>query len=240
MKPVIEESLSIDGVPVVRMESEFLRVDVAPSVGGRIVSLTEMASNHQFLWNNPNLVLEKLPPGSEYDPHFYGGIDELLPNDIPEPHNGVESPDHGELWTLALDHRLEQESLVLAGILPLCGLAYERRITLCADSPHLDLDYRIHNPTDERRVFLWKLHAALNIGPGDRIVCPAHTAQVVDLDWSRWNSLDPAAWPAIEGQRADAEQRAVLSHGMLGLISSVFSSPARRSTRRPSWSCWPV
>jgi hypothetical protein len=193
----------IDQVPIVRVESEFLRVEVAPSVGGRIVSLVDKKSGYDFLWRNANLRLEKLDAYSEYDPNFYGGIDELLPNDIPEEINGLSSPDHGELWTTALDHRIEGDELIVNGTLPLCGLAYERRMALHEQSPQVEIHYRIANPTTEERRFLWKLHAALNIEAGDQILCPARTAQVPDLAWSRWQNLEPFAWPLIDGQRAD-------------------------------------
>jgi galactose mutarotase-like enzyme len=200
---VIKEGLSIDGKPIVRMENDHLQVDVAPGVGGKVVSVFHKASGHEFVWHNVHLELELLPPHSEYDPNFYGGIDELLPNDIPETINGVECPDHGELWTLALDHRLDGEALVLTGTLPLFGLRYERRMALRAGGPYIDLDYRIENVAGQRREFLWKLHAALNIRPGDQIECPARTAQVPDLEWSRWRTVEPFDWPDVEGQRAD-------------------------------------
>ena len=37
----IQDGLEVDGTPVVRLESDHLRVDVAPSVGGRIISVVE-------------------------------------------------------------------------------------------------------------------------------------------------------------------------------------------------------
>jgi hypothetical protein len=40
-----------------------------------------------------------LERGADYDSNFYGGIDELIPNDIPENIDGIDDPDHGELWT---------------------------------------------------------------------------------------------------------------------------------------------
>ena len=198
-----DKNLSIDGIPIVRLENDYLQVDVAPVVGGRVVNILEKSSGHQFLWRNQKLKLERLEPGAEYDPNFYGGIDELIPNDIPETLNGLECPDHGELWTMALDSEIAGETLVLSGMLPIFGLRYERRMTLRPDSSYIDIDYRIQNPSEERREFLWKLHAALNIEPGDRIVCPASTAMAPDLDYSRWHSEKPFAWPEIEGQRAD-------------------------------------
>ncbi len=199
----IREDLSRDGTPLVRLENDLLRLDIAPGIGGRGVSLIHRPTDYEFLWCNQALKLEALDPFSEYDPNFYGGIDELLPNDIPEMVNGVNSPDHGELWTTTFDYRVDGDALVLAGGFPIIGLTYERRIALRDGEPIVELGYRITNPTAERKVFLWKLHAALNIEPGDRIVCPAGKAVVPDLEWSRWHTLEPFNWPDIEGQRAD-------------------------------------
>ncbi len=199
----IQEGLTIDRAAIVRLENERLLVDVAPGVGGKIVNIVDKASGYQFLWHNARLELARLPAGSEYDPNFYGGVDELMPNDIPEPVNGLDSPDHGELWTMALNYHIEGDSLILSGVLPIAGLSYERKISLRPDSPHIDLDYRVENPTGQRREFLWKHHAALAIEPGDRIECPARIARAVDLDWSRWHTLEPFTWPDIEGQQAD-------------------------------------
>ena len=200
---VFKEDELIDGIPIVRVANDFLQVDVAPGVGGRIVNLVEKSSNHQFLWHNTALKLEKLEPGAAYDPNFYGTIDELIPNDIPEIINGIECPDHGELWTASLDYRIDGETLVLSGTLPIFGLRYERRMTLASNSHTINLDYHIENISGARREFLWKLHSALTIGAGDRIICPAHAAVVGDLEYSRWSSTQPFRWPYVEGQRAD-------------------------------------
>lgn len=192
-----------NGLTVLRMENALLELEVAPELGGRILTLRERATGYQFLWKNPKLALEKLPAGSEYDPHFYGGIDELLPNDMPEHLNGVASPDHGELWTQTLRHASTPDGLILEGELPLCGLTYRRELRLCPDRPVVELRYRIGNPTGERRSFLWKLHAALKLEPGDEILCPARTAVVADPQWSKWGDCAPFAWPEVQGQRAD-------------------------------------
>ena len=56
-------------------------------------------------------------------------------------------------------------------------------------------DYRIGNTTSAERHFMWKLHVALAVGPGDRITRPAATARVADSVWSRCRSIEPFAWP---------------------------------------------
>lgn len=196
----IRQDLQLDGVPVVRLESAQLQVDVAPRVGGRVVRLIDRKSGYDFLWRNDNLPLELKPTGSEYDPNFYGGIDELLPNDLAEPINGVDCPDHGELWTTPLTLDISGGCLTMRGRLGRFGLEYQRQMRLRPDSPWLDFKYRIANSTDQPRHFLWKLHAALAAQEGDLIECPARQAQIVDPAWSRFKTTAPFPWPKLEGR----------------------------------------
>jgi hypothetical protein len=193
----------LDGIPITRIESAHLRVDIAPSVGGRIVSLVEKSTGHEFLWRNASLSLRAMPSGSEYDPNFFGGIDELLPNDIPERIDGVDCPDHGELWTTPLGCVRVGDGVRLSGVLPLTGLAYEKELSLRPDSPHMDIRYRITNPTAQRRHFMWKLHAAMAVRPGDVIDCPARTGRVADPAWSRFSTTEPFDWPNVGGRMAN-------------------------------------
>lgn len=194
------DGLNLDGIPILRMESNFLKVDVAPEVGGRIVSLVEKRTGYEYLWRNPSTHLRVLPARSEYDPNFFGGIDELLPNDIEETINGVACPDHGELWTMPLKSEINGDRIKLRGTLSNFGLEYEREMFLRQNGLGIDLAYRISNPTLQPRSFLWKLHAALNIVAGDVIDCPAYRAQAVDLAWSRRKTLVPFDWPIFDGQ----------------------------------------
>jgi hypothetical protein len=168
------DQFDYDQIHIVRMENSSLRVDIVPGIGGRVVSLFNKTMEREFLWVSQGVALCPSQPGDAYDPVFYGGIDEVIPGDFPEQIGGLDCPDHGELWTLPLDYRIEQDALVLLGVLPRWGLAYQKRITLggAERSPWIDVDYRIENRTNERRVFLWKLHAAIKIQAGDWIDCP--------------------------------------------------------------------
>jgi galactose mutarotase-like enzyme len=224
------DGLSLDGVPLVRLESDHLRVDIAPSVGGRIVSLVETAGGHEFLWRNCALPLKALPAGSEYDPNFFGGIDELVPNDMLETLDGVDCPDHGELWTTRLDWQCDGDRLKLRGQLPAFGLEYERQMSLRSNKPCLDFAYRISNPTSQPRHFLWKLHAALAVEAGDLIECPARKGRVVDLAWSRYRTLAPFDWPMIEGQRANVIPPA---DGTVDFFYLLDLTEGRMTWRRP-------
>lgn len=201
--PTFRQELTLDNVPLVRLESAHLRTDIAPSVGGRVVSLVDKNSGHEFLWRNAKLNLERLPSGAEYDPNFFGGIDELLPNDSPEIIGGIDCPDHGELWTTPLEWKVESGKLILSGMLAKFGLSYHREMFLDPEASRLRIRYRVSNPTNQPRQFLWKLHAALAVEAGDVIDCPARRAQVVDPNWSRFKTLAPFSWPNIEGKAAN-------------------------------------
>jgi len=89
---------------IIRLENSTLRVDVAPAVGGKIISIYSKSLSKEFLWTNDALELQSYPVGTSFDPFFFGGFDELLPCDLPEKIQGIDYPDHGELWTLDLNY----------------------------------------------------------------------------------------------------------------------------------------
>ena len=70
-----------EGVEGICLENDSISLVVCPSVGGKIVSFCLKDTGQELLWRNENLALRPYPEGTAYDPHFYGGIDELLPND---------------------------------------------------------------------------------------------------------------------------------------------------------------
>lgn len=190
-------------IKILLLESDELRVEVVPALGGKITSVYSRTCGYEFLWRNRALRLERLPSDSDYDSNFYGGIDELLPNDIPETVSGASLPDHGELWTLPLEWKTDEQCIRMWGELPIFGLRYEKTVRLPSKRNSIDISYRISNPGSVPKPFLWKLHAALNITAGDIIVCPAGEAEPVDLAWTRWGHTNPFPWPLVNGDRAD-------------------------------------
>lgn len=159
-------------------------VDVSPEIGGRIVRFVDIRSGYDFLWRNAEVPLRRETPGSAYDPNFYGGIDELMPNDIPERIAGIECPDHGELWTSSFGVSDRSEATVsMRAMLPVFEFEVEKQIQLIGSK--CVVHSRVTNLGSTDRPFLWKLHAALRIEPGDRIECDCANYSIADPDWSR-------------------------------------------------------
>lgn len=174
---------------LIPLQSDRIRIEVAHDIGGRICSFVDLRTGYDFLWRNERVPLRREAPGAEYDPNFFGGIEELLPNDIPESIDGIDCPDHGELWTLPLACEPTEDGLFLTGELPGFGLRLERWI--CLEGDRCAVRTRLENTSAGSRRFLWKLHAAVRIEPGDRIECDAASFTVADPKWSRREGSGP-------------------------------------------------
>jgi hypothetical protein len=183
---------------LIRIENNHMVVDIFPAGGGKITSIYNKKLGHEFLWRNEALHLKIYEAGTEYDPVFYGGVDELLPNDIPENIDGLAFPDHGELWTQSLTASVSNDCLTLQSILPISKLNYQKTVGLDDNGPFINTDYTITNENTHAVKFMWKLHAALKIKKGDRIVCCAGKGQVVDPAYSRFTQIAPFKWPVVE------------------------------------------
>lgn len=178
--------------PVVRLENSRLRVDLLPDFGGKILQIEHLGLDRKFLWHNPRQRLRRLPLGASYDDHFFGGWDELLPNDMPETANGERLVDHGELWTTPLAAHPAPGGVALRGMLPITPLRFEKRVTL-RGAGAIDVAYRIENLGRKPLDLLFKVHPALRISPGAEIRVPARRAGPGDPGFSRF--AGPFAWP---------------------------------------------
>jgi len=192
----------INEVEIFTGENDHIKFEIAPALGGKILSVFNKHLNKEFLWRNKNLLPEIHKPGADYDTNFYGGIDELIPNDIPENIDGIDYPDHGELWTTQLGYELNKDNISVQGKLKLSGLHYKKTVFFETNVPMIRLEYRIKNESDFQRNFLWKLHAALVIEGGDRLVTSAQKARAIDPVYSRFSNMDEFNWPLIENTDA--------------------------------------
>lgn len=198
---MISKSMT-NGIEILTVETDHLKFSIVPALGGKILSIYNKHLKKEFLWTNDKLALQTNESGADYDSNFLGAIDELIPNDLTEKIDTLEYPDHGELWTTRLQYEITGEKIRVFSKLELSGLYYSKTIYADPNSPLLSVEYSIKNETSNPRNFLWKLHAALKIQPGDRLITPAALAQVVDPEYSRFKNTAEFRWPWIEDQDA--------------------------------------
>jgi hypothetical protein len=156
----VDTAWSYQGLQTVIMSNSHLRVVVLPELGGKIWQITDLRNGRDLLWHNPRLAAHRVDIGSLYDDVFFGGWDELFPNDEPEQLAGESYPDHGELWTAAWDWRIDRDSaargLTLSTATPISACAFTKTITLVDDEPRVDIGWQIRHEGLDALPYLWK------------------------------------------------------------------------------------
>ena len=177
--PNIATDGRLHGLRLIRIENDWLSLDVLPELGAKIYSLVHKPSGRDLLWHNPRLTPEAAPYGSSFDDHWSGGWDELLPNDLPRPAPGGDLlPDHGEFWAQKADWCVvsatatscEVRFAFNGRVLP---TRFEKTILLTASEPFARIRYTYSNQGPDGFPVLWNIHPAMSVGPDSRIDLPA-------------------------------------------------------------------
>lgn len=190
---------TLHALHAVTLENDHLRTVILPTLGGRIWSLIHKPTNRELLWHNPNLIPAPVPFAAPYDDHFSGGWDECFPCDAAFTLDGVEYPDHGEIWSLPSTLDTIESTPITATIrltthAPVTGARFDKWLTLNHDESTLRLRYVIHNPTETPLSFLWKPHPALALRGPARLDLPARRV-VIDTDYTTGVTATDTVWP---------------------------------------------
>ncbi|MFA6470729.1 MAG: DUF5107 domain-containing protein [Candidatus Latescibacterota bacterium] len=194
------------GMQTICCENRFLRLVILPDLGAKILRLIHKPSDRNILWENPRLVPRTVPVGSSYDDNFFGGWDELFPNDEPITLNGERYPDHGELWSQPWRWRIEENSdkevvIHLWCFSSILNVRVEKWLSIEAESPIVRFHHRIQNQGHTPVDFLWKLHPALAISPNHRIDLPPCRVLRVDETFSDLAGEEQFDWPHCRGKK---------------------------------------
>ena len=185
----------------IRLENKEITAIVYPSNGGKIASFRSGKGNKEWFWNNPQMNLQAVELGSPYDDNFYGGMDELFPNDFPTVVNDMTLPDHGELWSQPWEYEMVYGDrgwaihMILS--LRIFPAKMERRIFLTPNG--MVIENTLTNLTDRSIPYLWVLHPAFNISPYFRFHFPKGKVMVEDEISGRVRKeTKPFIWPGNE------------------------------------------
>ncbi|MDH6194722.1 hypothetical protein M2272_001351 [Mycobacterium frederiksbergense] len=208
---------SFNGLQALVLTNGALRVVLLPELGGKIWQVTNLRDGRDLLWHNPRLTAAKVGFGSVYDDVFFGGWDELFPNDIPEELAGEPYPDHGELWAAPWTWRVEQDgpqtvqvSMSLSTAISACRIT--RTITLADGDPHFRVSWRITNDSGRDLPYLWKQHVAVPVHEPARLTMGAGPVEFEDFGHPRARTHDGRyQWPyLVDEAGARHDMRATL------------------------------
>ena len=222
MSAVVDLDWTYRGMRTIVLENELLRVVILPELGAKIWQITYKPRGKDMLWHNPRLKPRPLPLHANYDDQFFGGWDELFPNDAAETIEGEAYPDHGEIWTLPWQFRVVRDDpheveVKLWVDTPISACRVEKTIALRAGESKLRFRHTIANGSRKPLPFLWKLHAAMAADEHCRIDLPARSVYVEQFGSPRAdNAGSRYEWPyAVDaaGNRHDMRRALPASSG---------------------------
>ncbi len=193
MRPFIDSDWQYRGLQVVRLENEYIRMDVFPEVGAKIYNFIHKLSDRNLIWHNPQIPPARVSYGALFDNHWAGGWDELLPNDVPvTTPSGDMLPDHGEVWSQESEWDVVEESdeavavrFVTHGrVLP---TRFEKTISLRGGESLCSVEYAYMNLGAAPIDFLWNICCPFEISPATHLDIPAQRGIIEATD--PWNTL---------------------------------------------------
>ena len=168
---------SFKGLQSVVLSNKVLEVTVLPQTGARIYSIFHKPTQTEFLWHHPHNVPRLTLAIETFDDVFPGGWDELFPTCEACEVEGLQVPDHGELWAVpwewAIEKTVEGSEALFTGITAKqFPVRFERHITLDTRESTLYVKYRLKNVSLKPLNLIWGIHPLFNISSNHRLDLP--------------------------------------------------------------------
>lgn len=173
----------------IKLSNSAMDVTIIPSMGGRIDSLKDLrtGSAREWIWHPANYERRdrSLPIGANFDDAWTGGFDEIFPNDAEASFRGRQLVGHGELWSQPwqVGQRSDRQ-VTLHYSCQTVPVDVNKTVRIDAERPELRLTYQFNNRSDDELPYLFKLHPALAVEPGDEILLPDCFVEPVELGFS--------------------------------------------------------
>lgn len=183
------------------LESEALRIKIWPRMGGKIVSIVVRGHGSRAGYDDRELLHPPIHPykqataNSGFEDSDAGGWDECFPSVAACTVNGIDIPDHGDVWRKPWTASVKHDALsshVTASSMP---MRFSRWLSL--DGPTMHLRYSVTNTGNAGADFLWSAHPLFQVQAGDRIVLPegVHEVHVEASSADRLEAGDRSTWP---------------------------------------------
>ena len=183
---------------MVKLETSALALFIDPSHGGAITSLQSAKFHDEWIFFDKSR-RPRHASLENYDDVWCGGFEELFPNDAPGVFLDMDLKDHGELWQREWDivHRSET-GVTLELQCETTPATVQKTVSVNSRQTEIHIDYSLKNTGDKTYPYLFKLHPAMRIEPGDQILLPDGDVVPVDMKFSKIIAdSGPFRWPEI-------------------------------------------
>jgi galactose mutarotase-like enzyme len=189
------------------LENKTLRIEIIPEQGGHIESLVDRRTGKNWVWHPEGYLPSPhaLPVGAPFDDNRRGGWEEVFPNDAAGEFQGYSLVDHGELWSqpwkiienehygIKMSYRCERVPVDV-----------EKTIVFSDGDASFRLHYRFKSRAEKPLPYLFKLHPAIAIEPGDELLLPPCVIKQVSQDLTYVTEL-AEGWAGVRNVRTATE-----------------------------------
>jgi len=174
---------SYKNIEAVILENDVLQTAVIPKYGSKIASLIYKPLSYESLWQNPEQQYRETGFGAAYPDGEFSGFDEMFPTISrcfyeDAPWEGIEAPDHGEVWSIPWLSVLQADSLKMS----VHGVRFPYRIEkeVSLDGGSLKIKYHLENLSSAEFRYIWAAHPLFNTCPGMEIILPEGMDKIIN------------------------------------------------------------
>jgi galactose mutarotase-like enzyme len=201
------------------MESDLLAITIIPESGAKIQSIYNNERQKEVLYQSEREEFRKSIYGAKFENGDVSGFDEIFPT-IDEcfyptwPWAGTPVPDHGEVWALPWDYKVDENSIVLSVHGVRFPYRIEKKIELLRDNC-LRLSYKAFNLSDFDFDYIWSPHPYFVCEESTRVVLPPSVKEIIST-CSLENKLGDYgtihSWPITETSTGEEYNIADVMH----------------------------
>ncbi len=227
MTTTVSQSLYKDQ-PSFVLESASLRAEFVAQ-GARMVSLLDKRLAHEFLLQQDGETYNRSRYGSPMTPDQAVGYDDMFPTiDVCHyeefPWEGVQLPDHGEVWSLDWDLVAEESALTAS----VHGVRLPYRLTRRMSLPavnQLRMDYLLENLSPMDLSYLWSSHPMLLVEEGSTIEVPEECRKgrtILSLSGRLGGYGDEFTWPLWTDAQGNGHDLSLIRSPRAGDVEKYF------------------
>ena len=170
-------------VDAILMESDLLAITIIPESGAKIQSIYNKERQKEVLYQSERKEFRKSTYGAKFETGDVSGFDEIFPS-IDEcfyptwPWVGTLVPDHGELWALPWEYKVDGNSITLSVHGVRFPYKLEKKVEFLRDNC-FRLSYKAFNLSDFGFDFIWSPHPYFVCEENTRVVLPPSVKEVI-------------------------------------------------------------
>ena len=182
-------STSYKGLDALLLENACISLIILPDYACKIASLVKKNTQREFLFQSAQTRLTPPPYGASFSAYDSSGFDEVFPSidscPYPDgPYQGVQIPDHGEIWALPWEYVLHKEGPAMTAWVKSTKLPYIFTRTLTLHGPEIRLHYTVENTANVPFEFIWTPHCLLNCSTHTVLTVPDNLQEIITVEHS--------------------------------------------------------